>query len=144
MDLLVKWDAIMKHIDNMFFKSKHALNSLHRTENYREHFYEREGQRGSSQQYQTRDEQYHVDRYLKSIQLGVPIFDSRLDYSDRLGSQIVLNWLQSMDMYFTRYLLSETEKVSFAYYKVYWSSFAAIKFTGQVSRYWSALETLLS
>jgi len=105
---------------------------LHRTENYREHLHEHERQCGSSQQYQRRDEQYHVDRYLKSIQLDVPIFDGRLDYSDRLGPQNFLNWLQSMDRYFTRYQLSETEKVNFA----------AMKLTGQTSRYWFALETL--
>ena len=62
---------------------------------------------------QRRDEQYHVDRYLKSIQLDVPIFDGRLDYSDRSGSQKFLDWLQIMDRYFTRYLLSEIEKVRF-------------------------------
>jgi len=32
----------------MFPKSKHALESLHRTENYREHLHEREGQCGRS------------------------------------------------------------------------------------------------
>jgi len=37
-----------------------------------------------------------------------------------------------MDRYFTRYPLSEAEKVSFV----------AMKLTGQTSRYWSALETL--
>ena len=57
----------MKHIDNIFPKSKHALKSLHRTENYREHLHEHEGQHDSFQQYQRRDELYHVDQYLKSI-----------------------------------------------------------------------------
>jgi len=37
-----------------------------------------------------------------------------------------------MDRYFTRYLLSEAEKVSFA----------TMKLTSQTSQYWSALETL--
>ena len=115
----------MKHINNMFSKSKHALKSLHRIENYREHLHEHEGQRGSSQQYQRRDEQYHVDRYLKNIQLDVPIFDGHLDYFDCLDPQNFLNWLQSMDKYFTRYILSETEKVSFT----------AMKLTGKASRY---------
>ena len=128
-DLLAKWDTIMKRIDNMFLKSKHALDSLHRTENYREYPHE---QRGSFQQYQRRDEQYHVDRYLNSIQMDVPTFDGCLDYSDRSSSQKFLDWLQCMDRYFTRYLLSEAEKVSFA----------TMKLTGQASRYRSALETL--
>ena len=48
-DLLAKWDATMKCIDNMFLKSKHFLESLHRTENYREHLHERERQRDSFQ-----------------------------------------------------------------------------------------------
>jgi len=94
-DLLAKWDATMKHIDNMFTKSKYTLESLHRTKNYREHLHEREGHRGSFQQYQRRDEQYHVDQYLKSIQLDVPTFYVRLDYFDRTGLQIFLDWLQS-------------------------------------------------
>jgi len=76
----------MKHIDNMFLKSKHALKSLHETENYREHLHEHEEQRGSSQQYQRRDEQDH-DRYLKSIELDVPTFNSCLNYSDHFGPQ---------------------------------------------------------
>ena len=41
-DLPAKWDTIMKRIDNIFPKSKHALESLHRTDNYREYLYERE------------------------------------------------------------------------------------------------------
>jgi len=65
--------------------------------NYREHLHKREGQRGSFQQYQRRDEQYHVDRYLKSIQLDVPTFDGRLDYFDRSDPQIFLDWLQNID-----------------------------------------------
>jgi len=77
------------------------------------------------------ERQYHVGRYLNSIQLE-PTFVGRLDYSDCSGLQIFLDWLQNMDMYFTRYLLSEAEKVSFA----------AMKLTGQGSQYWSALETL--
>jgi len=60
-DLLTKWDTTMKHINNIFPKLKHALESLHKTESYREHLHEREGQCGSFQQYQRRDEQYHVD-----------------------------------------------------------------------------------
>jgi len=56
LDLLAKWDTTMKRKDNMFPKSKHALESLHRTKNYREHLHECEGQRGSFQQYQRRDE----------------------------------------------------------------------------------------
>ena len=77
-NLLAKGNATMKRINNVFSKLKHAWESLHRTENYREQLHEREGQRGSFQQYQRRDEQYHVDRYLKSIQLDVPTFDGRL------------------------------------------------------------------
>jgi len=42
-DLLAKCDATMKRTDNMFSKSKHVLESLHRTENYGEHLHEREG-----------------------------------------------------------------------------------------------------
>jgi len=83
----------MKHIDDMFPKSKHSLESLHRTENYHKHLHEREGQHDSFQQYQRRDEQYHVDRYLKSIQLDIPTFDGRLDYSDRFGQRKFLYWL---------------------------------------------------
>ena len=51
---------------------------------------------------------------------------------DRSGPQFFLDWVRSMDRYFTRYLLSEAENVSFA----------TMKLTGQASRYWSALETL--
>jgi len=87
------------------------------------HLHEREGQRGSFQQYQSLDEPYHVGRHLKSIQLDVPTFDGCLNYS-RSSPQNFLDLLQSMDMYFTRYLLSEAEKVSFA----------AMKLTGQASR----------
>jgi len=64
--------------------------------------------------------------------LNVPTFDGRLDYINRSSLQKFLDWLQSMDGYFTRYLLSEVEKVTFA----------TMKLTGQVSRYWSALKTL--
>ena len=46
-DLLAKGDATTKRIDNMFPKSKHALESLHKTENYYERLHKREGQRGS-------------------------------------------------------------------------------------------------
>jgi len=51
-NLLAKWAATMKHIINMFSKSKHAIKSLHKIENYCEHLHERERQRGSFQQYQ--------------------------------------------------------------------------------------------
>jgi len=60
-DLLAKWDATMQRIDNMFPKSKHALE-LHRTKNYCEQLHKHE-RRGSFQQYQKRDEPYYVDRY---------------------------------------------------------------------------------
>ena len=132
-DLLAKWDATMKRIDSMFPKSKHALESLHRIENYREHLHKREGQCGSFQQYQKRNEWYHVDRYLKSIQLDIPTFDGRLNYS-RSSPQNFLDLLQSMDMYFTRYLLSEAEKVSFA----------AMKLTGQASHIGLLLRLFMS
>ena len=46
-DLLTNWDATMKRINNMFPKSKHAFEPLHRTENYREQLHEREGHRDS-------------------------------------------------------------------------------------------------
>jgi len=133
-DLLAKWDATMKRINYMFPKSKHALESLHRTKNYREHLHEHEEQRRSFQQYQRRDEPYHVDRYLKNIKLDVPTFDGRLNYSVHYSPQNFLDWLQSMDRYFTRYILSEAEKVSFV----------VMKLTDQASRYWSALRLSVS
>ena len=64
--------------------------------------------------------------------MGVRTFHGRLDNSDHSDPQKILNWLQSMDRYFTRHLLSETEKVSFA----------TMKLIVQASQYWSILETL--
>ena len=64
--------------------------------------------------------------------MDVPTFDGRLNYFDHSGPQNFLDWLQSMDRYFTRCISSEAEK----------ASFAGMKLTGQASRYWSALETL--
>ena len=126
-NLLAKLGCYMKCNDKILSISKHALQDWElswappwtwRT-------------CGSFQQYQWCDEPYHVDRYMKSIQLDVPTFDGRLNYSDRSGPKEFLNWLQSIDRYFTRHLLSEAGIVSFA----------TIELTGQVSRYWSALET---
>jgi len=48
-----------------------------------------------------------------------PTFDDRLDYSNRLSDlQVFLNWLYSMNQYFTWYSLSEMKKVRFTITKL--------------------------
>ena len=59
--------------------------------------------------------------------MDIPTFNGRLHYSSYLSdSQILLDWLQSMDMYFIRYQLSEFEKVRFA----------TINLIRQANQYW--------
>jgi len=84
------------------------------------------------QQYERRDKQYHVDRYLKSIQLDIPTFDDRLDYSDRSGLQNFWigykTWIgTSHDAYCLK-----LRKLAL----LLWSWLA------QASQYWYALENL--
>ena len=54
----------------------------------------------------------------------VLIFDRRLE--------LFLNWLQSIDRYFTWYPLFEPRKVNFV----------AIKLTGQASQYWTHIKNM--
>jgi len=59
--------------------------------------------------------------YTKSriFTIDILTFDGRLDYSGYLSDhQVFLNWLQSMDHDFTRYLHCEIEKVKFAIRKL--------------------------
>ena len=98
---LAKWDATMKHIDNMFPKSKHSLESLHRTENYHEHLHEREGQRDSFQQYQRRDEQYHIDDTWRASNWTYQPLIVVWIILIVLVCKFFLDCLRSMDRYFT-------------------------------------------
>ena len=61
------------------------------------------------------------DRYLTSIQLNVLTIDRHLDYFGHSNSQNFLDWLQSMDMYFIRYLFSEAES-HVRYHVIDWTS----------------------
>ena len=113
--------AQLKDINQSLYKSQERLTKL---ETPLEQRSKRKGKRGPLAQYQN-------DWYLTSTQLDVPTFDSRLDYFGRLNPQSFLNWLQSVDMYFTWYPFSEAEKV--------W--FATIKLNRQVSQYWTSVKT---
>ena len=62
--------------------------------------------------------------------MDVPTFDGHLDYFGRLPNpQIFLDWLHHIDIYFTKYSFSESDKVRFA----------TTKLTGQASQYWTEL-----
>jgi len=61
--------------------------------------------------------------------MDVLTFDGHQDYYGHSDPHIFLNWLQCMDIYFSRYPLSEAKKVKFA----------ITKLTGQAGQFWTNL-----